>query len=256
MLEVDQLLSWPEHQRRQPLYELQRRQPCRPCPRSAQALRSARDSRRDRYASRLSTGGWCRRAGVSSSRGQLVRRRCSARAHCAAPEDDAAAPLFQRLALVGAATHGSVRRQLRSQRRRLSRAPALNDAAWFACCGDARREPRRQRVRCGSAGRWLARAARRRGARTVSSATSTRRDAKNLPVATVSSRMPALRQSDDHRGHSGTAGDREDPHAPGSAGPGTASGNSPWPGPTSGLTLRNREHSGDPATRAAGAAWV
>ena len=25
---------------------------------------------------------------------------------------------------------------------------------------------------------------------------------------------------------------------------------------TSGLTLRNREHSGDPATRAAGAGWV
>ena len=38
--------------------------------------------------------------------------------------------------------------------------------------------------------------------------------------------------------------------------PGHRLGDSPWPGPTRGLTLRNREHSGDPATRAAGAGWV
>ena len=47
-------------------------------------------------------------------------------------------------------------------------------------------------------------------------------------------------------------GNREDPHASWAAGPGTAARACPWPGPASGLTLPNRDRSGDPATRAAG----
>lgn len=60
-----------------------------------------------------------RRARVSSSPPQLVRRRCNARAHWPETENDAAAPIFQPLAIAGAAAHGSVRRRLQSQRRRL-----------------------------------------------------------------------------------------------------------------------------------------
>ena len=51
-------------------------------------------------------------------------------------------------------------------------------------------------------------------------------------------------------------GDREDPHAPGSAGAGTASGTGPWPGASSRLTLPNRDCSGDPMHRAAGVGCV
>ena len=50
--------------------------------------------------------------------------------------------------------------------------------------------------------------------------------------------------------------DREGPHPPGSASACTASLTCPWPGPASGLTLPNRDHSGDPATRAAGVGCV
>ena len=69
--------------------------------------------------------------------------------------------------------------------------------------------------------------------------------------------LPELRRrAEDHCGDPGAAGHREDPHAPGSAGPGAASGASPWPSPASGLTLPNRDRSGDPAIRAAGVGWV
>jgi len=50
--------------------------------------------------------------------------------------------------------------------------------------------------------------------------------------------LPELRrQAEDHCGDPGAAGDREDPHAPGSPGPGTAVRASPWPGAASGLTV-------------------
>ena len=52
------------------------------------------------------------------------------------------------------------------------------------------------------------------------------------------------------------AGDREDPHAPGSASASTASGAGPRPGPARGLTLLNSDRSGDPVTRAAGIGCV
>ena len=47
-------------------------------------------------------------------------------------------------------------------------------------------------------------------------------------------------------------GNREDPHAPGSAGARTASSAGPRPSAASGLTLPNCDRSGDPAPRAAG----
>ena len=47
-------------------------------------------------------------------------------------------------------------------------------------------------------------------------------------------------------------GNREDPHASGSAGARTASGAGPRPGAASGLTLPNCDRSGDPVPRAAG----
>jgi hypothetical protein len=52
------------------------------------------------------------------------------------------------------------------------------------------------------------------------------------------------------------AGDREDPHPPGSSSASTASSAGPMPGASSGLTLPNRDRSDDPATRAAGVGWV
>ena len=62
---------------------------------------------------------------------------------------------------------------------------------------------------------------------------------------------------EDGRGDPGTAGDREDPHALGIAGAGTASGAGTRPGAASGLTLPHRDSSGDPgATRAAGVGCV
>ena len=54
----------------------------------------------------------------------------------------------------------------------------------------------------------------------------------------------------------GAAGDRKDPHALGAAGPGAASGASPWPGAVSGLRPPNRDRSSDPATRAAAVGCV
>ena len=48
--------------------------------------------------------------------------------------------------------------------------------------------------------------------------------------------LPELRRrAEDHRCHPGAAGDREDPHAPGSAGPRAAAGASPWAAAASGL---------------------
>lgn len=62
---------------------------------------------------------------------------------------------------------------------------------------------------------------------------------------------------EDGRGDPGTAGGREDPHALGIAGAGTASGAGTRPGAAGGLTLPNRDSSGDPgATRAAGVGCV
>ena len=51
-------------------------------------------------------------------------------------------------------------------------------------------------------------------------------------------------------------GNREDPHALGSAGPGAASGAGARPGAASGLRPPNRDSSGDPANRAAGVGCV
>ena len=64
------------------------------------------------------------------------------------------------------------------------------------------------------------------------------------------------RRSEDHCRDPGATGDREDPHAPGVAGAGTASGASPWPGAASGLRLPTRDRLSDPATRAAGVGCV
>ena len=78
--------------------------------------------------------------------------------------------------------------------------------------------------------------------------------------ARVRDRLGALpklrRRAQDHCGHPGATCDREDPHAPGAAGAGTPSGASPWPGATSGLTLPNRDGSGDPMHGAAGVGCV
>ena len=69
--------------------------------------------------------------------------------------------------------------------------------------------------------------------------------------------LPELRRrSQDHCGDSGSARDREDPHALGSAGQGTRSGASPWSGAASGLTSPNPNRSGDPAVRVAGVGCV
>lgn len=59
--------------------------------------------------------------------------------------------------------------------------------------------------------------------------------------------MPALRQSDDHRGHPGTAGDREGPRAPASEVAGTLTSASLRPGAAKGLTPPRCDRSGDPA---------
>ena len=72
-------------------------------------------------------------------------------------------------------------------------------------------------------------------------------------VVTGPGALPELRRrAEDHRGHPGAAGCREDPHAPGLGGACSASCASPWPGSASGLTLPNRDRSGDPAPKAAG----
>lgn len=69
--------------------------------------------------------------------------------------------------------------------------------------------------------------------------------------------MPELCwRAEDHCGDPGTAGNREAPHALGIAGQGTASCAGPWAGAASGLTLPNRDSSGDPVTRAAGVGCV
>jgi hypothetical protein len=69
--------------------------------------------------------------------------------------------------------------------------------------------------------------------------------------------LPELRRrAEDHCRHPGTAGHREDPHAPGVASACTASGASPWPGPASGLTLPNRNRSGEATARVAGVGCV
>ena len=60
----------------------------------------------------------------------------------------------------------------------------------------------------------------------------------------------------DHRCHLGTAGDREDPHAPGVAGPCTAACACPWVAAARGLTIPTHLRSGGPAPRAAGIACV
>jgi hypothetical protein len=52
------------------------------------------------------------------------------------------------------------------------------------------------------------------------------------------------------------AGDREDPHALGLAGPGAAPRAYPWPGAASSLTLPNRDRSDDLATGVAGVGCV
>ena len=70
-------------------------------------------------------------------------------------------------------------------------------------------------------------------------------------------RLPELRRrAEDHRGDSGAAGDREDPQLLGSASAGTPLGACGWPGAASGLTLPNRDRSGDAATGAAGVGCV
>ena len=69
--------------------------------------------------------------------------------------------------------------------------------------------------------------------------------------------LPELRwRAQDHRGDLGAAGHRKDPHALGSAGPGAASGASPWPGAANCLRLPTRDRSSDPATRAAAVGCV
>lgn len=75
---------------------------------------------------------------------------------------------------------------------------------------------------------------------------------RSRPGAVPELRLPA----DDHCGLSGTAGHRNDPHAPGNAGARTASCGAPWLSAAIGLTLPNRDCSGGPATRAAGVGCV
>ena len=66
--------------------------------------------------------------------------------------------------------------------------------------------------------------------------------------------LPQLRRrTEDHRGDPRAAGGREDPHAPGPAGPGAAQGARPWDtAASSGLKSTNQHVLSGPVTRAAG----
>ena len=62
--------------------------------------------------------------------------------------------------------------------------------------------------------------------------------------------LPELRwRAEDHCGHPGAAGDREDPHAPGSAGPCTAACPGAWASAASGLTRPNPSACKRPSAR-------
>ena len=68
---------------------------------------------------------------------------------------------------------------------------------------------------------------------------------------------PELRwRVEDHRGDPGAAGDREDPHAPGSAGQGAAKGASPWAAAASGLTFPTQHVSGGQVPKAAASSFA
>ena len=75
---------------------------------------------------------------------------------------------------------------------------------------------------------------------------------KRRPLASSGTLPELRRRAEDHCGDPGSAGDRENPHAPGIAGACTASGAGRWPGAASGLTLPNLDGSCDLAPRAAG----
>jgi len=77
-------------------------------------------------------------------------------------------------------------------------------------------------------------------------------DTFTLAFGTLFLRSTELRRpAEDHRGDHGTAGDREDPHAPGSAGPGAAACASASVTAASGLRPSSQHVSGGPVTRAA-----
>ena len=69
--------------------------------------------------------------------------------------------------------------------------------------------------------------------------------------------LPELRRrAEDHCGHPGAAGDREDPHAPGVAGQGATTLNCSRTSAASGMTIPIHHCSGGPARRAAGVGCV